>query len=122
MDKIENNSEKIVEEIKIIEKEFNYFIKVNKIKKYLSKIRKKLKKNYDKKDEAIDLIKEAKLLFIDEINSRKIGKNKILFLLEELEKISKDNFGLRKQNKLNKEQALFIASCRAAHKDISLNF
>tara|TARA_B110000116_G_C16762271_1_gene549037 strand:- start:1050 stop:1751 length:702 start_codon:yes stop_codon:yes gene_type:complete len=122
INKINNNSDKIFEEIKLIEKKFNFFADTNNVKKNLSKARKKLKKNFDKKNEALDLVKEGKKLFIDEINWRKNGKNLFLNLFKELEEISKDNFGLRKQKKLSKDQAVFIASCRAVHKDISLNF
>ena len=53
---------------------------------------------------------------------RKNSKKLFLDIFIKLENISKDNFGLRKQEKLTKAQAIFIASCRAKHKDISLNF
>ena len=122
LNKINNNSDEIFEEIKLIERKFNFFTDTNNVKKNLSKARKKLKKNFDKKDEALDLVKEGKKLFIDEINWRKNGKKLFLSLFKELEEISKDNFGLRKQKKLSEDQAVFIASCRAVHKDISLNF
>lgn len=49
-------------------------------------------------------------------------KKNLISTFKDLEKISKDNFGLRKQKKLSKEQALFVASCRAAQKDITLHF
>ena len=120
--KIENNSINIVEEIKLIERKLNFFIETNEIKKYLTKARKKLKKNFNKKDEALYLIRDAKLLFIEEINSRKIGEKLLLESFKNLKDISRDNFGLRKQEKLSKKQAIFVARCKAAHKDISLNF
>jgi tripartite ATP-independent transporter DctM subunit len=122
LSKINNNSDKISEEIKSFEKKLNSFGEINEVTKYLSKARKKLKKNFDKKNEAVNLVKEAKLLFINQINWRERGKNLFLEIFKDLEKISKNNFGLRKQEKLSKEQALFVASCRAKHKDISLNF
>ena len=122
IDKIKNNSINITKEIKLFEKKFNSFSETNEIKKYLTKTRKKIKKNFDKKDEAITLFKQAKQLFIEEIKWRTEGKKIFLTLFQDLEILSKDNFGLRKQKKLNKEQAIYIASCRAAHKDISLNF
>ena len=120
--KINNNSDQITKEIKLFEKKLNSFSEINEIKKNITKIRKKLKKNFDKKEEASNLLKDTQLLFIDQINWRNKGKYLFLDLFEELEKISKDNFGLRKQDKLTKDQSLYIASCKAKHKDISLNF
>ena len=64
----------------------NFFAETNKIKKYLSKARKKIKKNFDKKNEALDLVKEAEILFIDQINWRKNGKNLFLNSFKELRK------------------------------------
>ena len=119
---INNNSKTVIEEIKIFERKFNTLSNTNEIKKYLSKARKKLKKNFDKKNDALDLVRKSKLLFENEIQWRNEGKKLFLDLFIDIEKISKDNFGLRKQKKLTKEQAKFIASCRAIHKDISLNF
>ena len=122
LDKIQNNSDNIVDEIKLFEKKFNSFAETNEIKKYLSNARKKLKKNFNKKDEALALVKSAELLFIDQITWRKNGKKLFLNSFRDLEEISKDNFGLRKQKKLTKEQAKYVAACRSTHKDISLNF
>ena len=34
----------------------------------------------------------------------------------------KETFGLRKQDQLNKEQALYLARCKSVPKDISLYF
>ena len=122
IERINNKSENIDKEIKLFERQFNSLEGTNEIKKYLSKARKKLKKNYNKKDEALNLIKKSKLLFIEEIKWRQDGKKLFLDIFKDLELISKDNFGLRKQKKLSKEQAIFVASCRAKHIDISLNF
>ena len=34
----------------------------------------------------------------------------------------KNNIGLRRQSKLTKEQAKFVARCNSVHRDVSLNF
>ena len=120
--KISNNFNEVAGEIKLFEKKFNSFAETNEIKKYLIKSKKLLKKNFDKKEEALKIFKKAELLFINQINWRKKGRDSLLNLFINLEEISKDNFGLRKQEKLNKEQAIFIASYKAEHIDISLNF
>ena len=120
--KINYESKNIVDEIKLFEKNLNSFSQINEIKKYVSKARKKLKKNFDKKNEAIRLINDAKLLFKETLVWRKSGKILFLDVFQDIEKISRDNFGLRKQVNLNKEQAIYVASCRSRHRDISLNF
>jgi hypothetical protein len=33
-----------------------------------------------------------------------------------------DNIGLRLQQKLTKEQAIYVSRCNSVHRDISLNF
>jgi hypothetical protein len=46
-------------------------------------------------------------------------------LLPELMKYNseiKNNIGLRRQSKLTKEQAKFVARCNSVHRDVSLNF
>ena len=122
IDKISNESKQIVEDFKNFERKFNSLTSTNEIKKILSKARKKIKKNYDKKNDAIKLVEKSKKLIKNEIIWRKQGKKIFLDEFKKLEIISQDNFGLRKQEKLNKEQAIFVAKCRADHKDISLNF
>jgi len=36
--------------------------------------------------------------------------------------VIKNNIGLRRQSKLTKEQAKFVARCNSVHRDVSLNF
>ena len=38
------------------------------------------------------------------------------------ESFNKNNIGLRRQSKLTKEQAKFVARCNSVHRDVSLNF
>ncbi len=83
-----------------------------------------MKKNYNKKTEALALINEAKKIYNLEKNWRLDG-NKIKIILSDLIKLSEtgtETFGLRKQDKLNKEQAIYLASCKSVHEDISLYF
>ena len=84
--------------------------------------RKLLKKNYDKKSEALELIMESKLIYEKEIFWRLKAKDILLedFIL--LSKLGEETFGLRKQDSLNKEQAVYLARCKSSHEDISLYF
>ena len=108
--------------VKYKNKKFNKFNQVSNIKKPIKNARKLLKKNYDKKSEALELIMESKLIYEKEIFWRLKAKDILLedFIL--LSKLGKETFGLRKQDSLNKEQAVYLARCKSSHEDISLYF
>ena len=65
---------------------------------------------------------ESKLIYEKEIFWRLKAKDILLedFIL--LSKLGEETFGLRKQDRLTKEQALYLASCKSVHEDISLYF
>ena len=104
------------------EKKFNSFSDVSNIKKPIKKARKLLKKNFNKKNEAIELIIESRLILTAETEWRLKGKDLLLKDLINLLDSGKETFALRKQDQLNKEQALYLARCKSVHKDISLYF
>ena len=120
--KIEKEDENISDQLKEFERKFNKFNQVSNIKKPIKNARKLLKKNYDKKSEALELIMESKLIYEKEIFWRLKAKDILLedFIL--LSKLGEETFGLRKQDSLNKEQAVYLARCKASHEDISLYF
>jgi len=120
--KIEKEDENISDQLKEFERKFNKFNQVSNIKKPIKNARKLLKKNYDKKSEALELIMESKLIYEKEIFWRLKAKDILLedFIL--LSKLGEETFGLRKQDSLNKEQAVYLARCKSSHKDISLYF
>ena len=120
--KIEKEDENISDQLKEFERKFNKFNQVSNIKKPIKNARKLLKKNYDKKSEALELIMESKLIYEKEIFWRLKAKDILLedFIL--LSKLGEETFGLRKQDSLNKEQAVYLARCKSSHEDISLYF
>jgi len=120
--KIEKEDKNISDQLKEFEKKLNKFNQVSNIKKPIKNARKLLKKNYDKKSEALELIMESKLIYEKEIFWRLKAKDILLedFIL--LSKLGKETFGLRKQDSLNKEQAVYLARCKSSHEDISLYF
>ncbi len=120
--KIEKEDENISDQLKDFERKFNKFNQVSNIKKTIKNARKLLKKNYDKKSEALELIMESKLIYEKEIFWRLKAKDILLedFIL--LSKLGEETFGLRKQDSLNKEQAVYLARCKSSHEDISLYF
>ena len=122
---IKNINEENLEIEKILkdfEKQFNTFSDISNVKKPIKKARKLLKKNFNKKDDAIQLIIESRFILKDETEWRFKGKDLLLNNLIALLNSGEKTFALRKQNQLNKEQALYLASCKSKPRDISLYF
>ena len=112
----------IIEIIKNFERLFNPFNDTSDIKKPIKKAKKLLKKNFDKKDEALNLIVESKSIYISEKEWRLKGSKVLISDFIQLSNTGVETFGLRKQDSLNDEQALYLASCKSVHEDISLYF
>ena len=122
---IKNINEENLEIEKILkdfEKQFNTFSDISNVKKPIKKARKLLKKNFNKKDDAIQLIIESRFILKDETEWRFKGKDLLLNNLIALLNSGEKTFALRKQNQLNKEQALYLARCKSKPRDISLYF
>ena len=103
-------------------KELNSFSDISNVKKPLKKARKLLKKNFNNKNEAIELIIESRIILNEEIEWRLHGKKLFLNDLIKLIESGKETFALRKQDQLNREQALYLARCKSKPNDISLYF
>ena len=119
---INQENKEIENIIKDFEKEFNSFSDVSNVKKPLKKARKLLKKNFNNKNEAIELIIESRIILNEEIEWRLHGKKLFLNDLIKLIESGKETFALRKQDQLNREQALYLARCKSKPNDISLYF
>ena len=122
---IKNINEENLEIEKILkdfEKQFNTFSDISNVKKPIKKARKLLKKNFNKKDDAIQLIIESRFILKDETEWRFNGKDLLLNNLIALLNSGEKTFALRKQDQLNKEQALYLARCKSKPRDISLYF
>ena len=117
-----NEESEIIDLIKDFERLFNPFKDTSEIKKPIKKARKLLKKNFDKKDEALNLISESKSIYISEIDWRLKGYEVLMSDFIQLSNTGVETFGLRKQDSLNDEQALYLATCKSVHEDISLYF
>ena len=61
-------------------------------------------------------------LFNIENSWRKDANKNLLPELMKYNEVIKNNIGLRRQSKLTKEQAKFVAKCNSVHRDVSLNF
>ena len=108
--------------IKSIEKILNEIAGAELIKEKLSKARRILKKDYVDINKINTLLDEANEIYILEKEWRVKAEKKLLPQLIKFDNSIKNTIGLRLQEKLTKEQALYIASCRSIHRDSSLNF
>ena len=69
-----------------------------------------------------NLMKENITIFNKEVDWRKKAFGSLLAKLNQYDDAIKDTIGLRLQERLTKKQAKIVSSCKAIHRDISLNF
>ncbi|MEL7089775.1 MAG: C4-dicarboxylate ABC transporter permease, partial [Planctomycetota bacterium] len=89
--------------------------------KGLSNARKALRKNPDPAKAAEELDSSIAALAQD-LSWRKSAQTEVLPGLNAYTAALADTIGLRSQPRMPSEQALYVAGCNAAHRDISLNF
>jgi len=73
-------------------------------------------------NKVMNYLNEANDIYLNEKEWRAVAEKKLLPQLVVFDNSIKDTIGLRLQERLTKEQAKFVASCRSIHRDISLNF
>ncbi len=112
----------VAEELKLAAKNIGRIAGTSKIKSLLSKTRKELKKKKVKKDRAFKYYDEAFVEYQKQLNWMLDARGTVYpDFRNYLDSIS-DTLGARLQEKLPRPTALFITSCTAGHRDISLNF
>lgn len=92
------------------------------IRSSLSRARRELAKDNANMEEVGTMIAEALAEYRGELDWRSAAETEMLPLLAQLEEGTRSNIGLRQLDRLPGEQALEVASCKAVHRDISLNF
>ncbi len=112
----------LLEPIKSLSAEFNDIEGSSKIKSAVSKARSSLKKKKPDKEKALESIDKAIELLAEEKEWRLKAQASVGSELNEYEQLMRESIGIRQQRRLNREQALFVASCNAHHRDLSLNF
>ncbi len=91
------------------------------IRSLLSKARREFRRTPDI-EKATGFVDEALAQFENEVEWRSKAKAELLPDLAEYRAAIANTIGLRQQSKLPREQALYVASCSANHRDISLSF
>ena len=94
----------------------------DKIKAALSKARRDLKAKQPKKDRALTGIGRAVKLYEDQKRWRQKVDAEVVAALDRYEAVARNTFGIRAQQKMTREQSLFVAGCMSNHRDISLSF
>jgi len=108
--------------IKVVESALSAVKGSSPVKSKVSKARRALKgKKYNPEKAQKELSKALKI-FAEEVKWRKRAKVELLPGLMTYEMAIRDTIGIRQQERLTPDQAVEIASCKAVHKDISLNF
>ena len=112
----------ILNEIKILRKDIASIDDNGKMRSYLKKIKRQIRK----KKINLDLILKNYDKFVNVYQNKSVwlsnADNKLRVKLQKLLLDTSLTLGARSQNKMPRETALFIAKCNAGHKDISLNF
>jgi len=108
--------------LKDVEKQLGAIEGTSETKKLLSKARRELKKKKGDREKAAGFLDSAMVAYDEDLTWREKAKAELLPELATYREAIKDTIGLRGQDRLPREQALFVASCSAGHRDISLNF
>ncbi len=112
----------MVEPVKALAKKVGSVKGASKIKSSLSKARRELKKRKSDKEKALKHIDKALALYAEQVTWRQRAGNELVPGLTAYAAQTRDTFGTRQQVRMTDDQALFVASCSAGHRDLSLNF
>ncbi|KMW56249.1 TRAP dicarboxylate transporter, DctM subunit, unknown substrate 6 [Candidatus Rhodobacter oscarellae] len=110
------------ETVKGLGSEFNAIAGANKVGSELSKARRALREGKEDREKALKEWGDAVAEFQEQLVWRKAAEGPAKVGLEAYIAGVSDTVGARQQPAITREQALFLANCNAAHRDISLNF
>ncbi len=108
--------------IKTVGKSLGSIAGASKIKSMLSKARRALKGKKPNVEKSRQMLQEGMNRFNEELAWRQRAVRELAAGLEEYDDTLKASIGLRLQKRMTDEQALYVASCRSDHQDISLHF
>jgi len=108
--------------IEVVESAVGAVKGASQIKSRISRVRRALKGKKRNPGKAARELTEALKIFEAEVKWRQRAARELAVQLGEYEAAISDTIGLRQQERLNPYQASEIASCKAIHRDISLDF
>ncbi len=112
----------VAEEFKLVAKNIGRIAGTNKIKSLISKARKELKKKKIKEEKVFGYYDSALEEYQDQLNWMLKARGTVYPAFKSYLFAISDTLGARLQEKLPRSTALYITSCTAGHRDISLNF
>ena len=108
--------------VKALSSSFGAVAGADKVRSALSKARRSLREGKEDREKAAESYVKAVEEFADQTVWRRTAEGDIRTGLQTYLAAMSDTVGSRQQPRLSREQALYLASCGAAHRDISLNF
>ena len=94
----------------------------DKVKDRLNKVRRQLRKKKPRIKRAVKEFNKALREYKSQLAWREKAAGSVLPGLKTYLDATRDTIGIRMQQKMNREQSLYVAGCTADHRDISLNF
>jgi tripartite ATP-independent transporter DctM subunit len=94
----------------------------DKIKSRLSKARRQLRKKKPRRKRVLKEMKKAVAAYATQVAWREKASQSALPAFKIYLEAVQATIGVREQKKMTREQALYVAACSSAHRDISLNF
>jgi len=112
----------LIDPIKALSDQFGDIEGASKIKSAVSKARSSLKKKKPNQEDALESIDKAIELYDEELAWRSEAELAVGPQLIEYEEQMRGTIGIRQQERLSRDQALYVAACNSHHRDLSLNF
>lgn len=122
VDLASGDAEELIARIKQISRQLNSANAASKIASPLKKIRRSLKKKPDAREKFDGLIAKSQSAYSADLAWRQMAKKKSLAALQKYQTAIRDTIGVRSLNRMPREHALYVASCKSGHRDISLSF
>ena len=111
-----------IEHVKEFANKFTGIAGASKVKSSLNKVRRALKKKKPDVEKALMEFDKAEKLYTGQVGWRAKAEGKFSKGLTAYQDALRGSVGLRQQQKMTREQGLFIATCQSGHRDVSLNF
>jgi len=107
---------------KELESAFRKIDGADEVKDALDDVGKALSKRVKDRDQALQAYEQALVEYDAQLAWRDLAETQVRGDLNTYVDAMRVTIGIRSQDALNREQALYLASCTADHKDLSLNF
>ncbi len=110
------------EAVNVLSKAFGGVAGASDLRSALSKAKRSLREGKEDREKAATEYAKAVAKFGEQAEWRRAAEGELTAGLQAYAAAISDTIGSRQQERLNREQALFISACNAGHRDISLNF